>query len=842
MADNRSIFEQMSGTLGSQYSQTLGLLARSNKKKDKKAKRRALLGSILFSGLSESSKYLKNSLEEKIADLTRKGTWDENYVKEIWTQGAQIKATQAALDQNPSYFYKIAADDLVNSSPYRDAIAKAGGVNNLNPEAYKTYTSLVKAREGELLENHKTRMNNPTAGYSTFKEFSQPDRDMLTYQANNLKNDLSNRNIFFAALKKLGVGKDKEIEFNAELQNMMTDQEERYKAAEAYIAPLDVTRFVNYDIDGNALFVSNSSLDLTKSDDTKTRIRKTMTDEDNATFANLSFNDTTGPYELNNVPLLNLQDSGTKRTDGKPFDPDTLTKWELYMEAGVDELGNPIYVQDKNNVRGPVPYLVDDLYLLERTIEANQQAELRNGTRSTIDSEEIRYAMAAQQLVNNGNIRYDTAGWDNYVYIPLNKNVQSNNNDNNDSTKLDILATVYNQTELDNGQDFETIYSQYIADKTNDADISGNIEELQFLESIKGEENQASEEARLIFMINPPKELRGKILTFGTGDKKQGVTIGSPNENYNYYYELYKNGTNPETGVKNNYGSSQAIETLLELHSNNKLYSTDSTGTKSSFETDINISDRPIINKIIEVESSGNPDAVSDHGAKGYMQLLDSTADNPGLGVKPAVRNADGSISPEENVRVGTDYFDALTEKYNGDLVTAAMAYNAGMGTIDEWIEDGKDFSKLRSETQDYVKKIFGEEIYNELKNAGVSTVSNSISNSVIVSSDSTAGKSLLSRDEEGDIVVRPGQAVDATVEGILATTEGIQNFRNKNLVKNLEKNLENIKNNRSAIGITMNQRFRNYITENYNDMSFASLSKENKIKAIEEYIKILKS
>ena len=130
----------------------------------------------------------------------------------------------------------------------------------------------------------------------------------------------------------------------------------------------------------------------------------------------------------------------------------------------------------------------------------------------------------------------------------------------------------------------------------------------------------------------------------------------------------------------------------------------------------------------------------------------------------------------------------------------------------------------------------------NELKNAGVSTVSNSTSNSVIVSSDSTAGKSLLSRDEEGDIVVRPGQAVDATVEGILATTEGIQNFRNKNLVKNLEKNLENIKNNRSAIGITMNQRFRNYITENYNDMSFASLSKENKIKAIEEYIKILKS
>lgn len=133
--------------------------------------------------------------------------------------------------------------------------------------------------------------------------------------------------------------------------------------------------------------------------------------------------------------------------------------------------------------------------------------------------------------------------------------------------------------------------------------------------------------------------------------------------------------------------------------------------------TNIDISDRPIINKIIEVESSGDPNVVSGHGAKGYMQLKDSTADNPGLGVTPAVRNADGSISPEENVRVGTDYFDALTEKYNGDLVTAAMAYNAGMGTIDEWVEGGRKYEDLSKETQDYVAKIFGEDVREQVKN-----------------------------------------------------------------------------------------------------------------------------
>ena len=178
----------------------------------------------------------------------------------------------------------------------------------------------------------------------------------------------------------------------------------------------------------------------------------------------------------------------------------------------------------------------------------------------------------------------------------------------------------------------------------------------------------------------------------------------------------------PETDIENRNLVTSYLENTLKRQqssqkSSDKAQEKKQNTVEFTFDTDIDISDRPIINKIIEVESSGNPNAVSNHGAKGLMQLKDSTADNPGLGVRPAVRNADGSISPEENVRVGTDYFDALTEKYDGDLVTAAMAYNAGMGTIDKWIADGRNFSDLRKETQDYVKKIFGEDTYNELKN-----------------------------------------------------------------------------------------------------------------------------
>ncbi len=135
--------------------------------------------------------------------------------------------------------------------------------------------------------------------------------------------------------------------------------------------------------------------------------------------------------------------------------------------------------------------------------------------------------------------------------------------------------------------------------------------------------------------------------------------------------------------------------------------------------TDVAFSDRNIINKIIEVESSGRLDVPdSKHGATGLMQLKQGTLDNPGFGVKPAVRSGpNGEVSAEENVRVGTDYFDAMTEKYNGDLVLAAMAYNAGPGTIDKWIEGGRKYEDLREETQNYIAKVFGEDVREQVKN-----------------------------------------------------------------------------------------------------------------------------
>jgi hypothetical protein len=121
---------------------------------------------------------------------------------------------------------------------------------------------------------------------------------------------------------------------------------------------------------------------------------------------------------------------------------------------------------------------------------------------------------------------------DNYVYIPSNSSMSpidltNSKTPNGKGSQVDALATVHKQTEIANGQDFEKVYSKYLADRTDAANISGNIEELEFLESIKGVESKASEEARLMFMINPPKELAGTMLTFGDSNNKQGVVVGS---------------------------------------------------------------------------------------------------------------------------------------------------------------------------------------------------------------------------------------------------------------------------------------------------------------------------
>ena len=86
--------------------------------------------------------------------------------------------------------------------------------------------------------------------------------------------------------------------------------------------------------------------------------------------------------------------------------------------------------------------------------------------------------------------------------------------------------------------------------------------------------------------------------------------------------------------------------------------------------------DVDLLASVVKAESGGNVRAVSRAGARGLMQLMPGTA--AGLGVED-------SFKPDENVRGGTAYLDALLTRYHDHLALALAAYNAGPEAVDKY-------------------------------------------------------------------------------------------------------------------------------------------------------------
>lgn len=128
---------------------------------------------------------------------------------------------------------------------------------------------------------------------------------------------------------------------------------------------------------------------------------------------------------------------------------------------------------------------------------------------------------------------------------------------------------------------------------------------------------------------------------------------------------------------------------------------------------------------IIKAESNFNPDVVSSSKAIGLMQLMDTTAEEISRNLQINFKEGSTLYNPELNIKLGTKYFSNLIKVYNNNYLLALTAYNAGIGNVNKWIEqgvikeDGSDIENIPfKETNNYVRKILRDyKIYQNLYN-----------------------------------------------------------------------------------------------------------------------------
>lgn len=119
-----------------------------------------------------------------------------------------------------------------------------------------------------------------------------------------------------------------------------------------------------------------------------------------------------------------------------------------------------------------------------------------------------------------------------------------------------------------------------------------------------------------------------------------------------------------------------------------------------------------LIYSIIKAESNFNNEAKSNSDAIGLMQLMLSTAEEMSKKMNLGEITEEDLYNPEVNIKIGTKYFKSLLEKYD-NYNLAIIAYNAGMGNVDKWIEQGildnqgENIENIPfAETKSYAKKI----------------------------------------------------------------------------------------------------------------------------------------
>jgi soluble lytic murein transglycosylase len=153
-------------------------------------------------------------------------------------------------------------------------------------------------------------------------------------------------------------------------------------------------------------------------------------------------------------------------------------------------------------------------------------------------------------------------------------------------------------------------------------------------------------------------------------------------------------------------------------------------GWPTPFRVPVTSPEPAFIFSVTRQESNFDTEAVSSANARGLMQLLPATAQlvarRLGMNFRVEMLTAD----PQANIKLGAAYLDEMLGRFEGSLVMAAGAYNAGPRRVDEWLvtygnplrgeRDLLDWMEMIpfAETRNYVQRIVeGAVIYRARQN-----------------------------------------------------------------------------------------------------------------------------
>ena len=153
-------------------------------------------------------------------------------------------------------------------------------------------------------------------------------------------------------------------------------------------------------------------------------------------------------------------------------------------------------------------------------------------------------------------------------------------------------------------------------------------------------------------------------------------------------------------------------------------------GWPTPFRVPVTSPEPAFIFSVTRQESNFDTEAVSSANARGLMQLLPATAQTVarrlGMNFRVDMLTAD----PQTNIKLGAAYLDEMLGRFEGSLVMASAAYNAGPRRVDEWLvtygnplrgeRDLLDWMEMIpfAETRNYVQRIVeGAVIYRARQN-----------------------------------------------------------------------------------------------------------------------------